>query len=104
MRVTVALLLLMALAIVGPRSGLTQTSAEPDPQRARACHQAATEHQLAGDALKTFLVDCLGSKSAPAAKSVAAAEPCSARARQADHQKLKGEARRLFMSGCVKGT
>jgi hypothetical protein len=91
----------LAASLGGIPAALAQTpGGTADAPREKACNQVANDHQLAGDTRKAFLQDCLKGK--PADLPAAASESCASRAKKADQQKLKGEERKLFMSGCVK--
>ena len=95
-----ALALLVALPAALPPTLAQTPGGTADAPREKACNQVANDHQLTGDTRKAFLQDCLKGK--PADLPAAASESCASRTKKADQQKLKGEERRLFMSGCVK--
>jgi hypothetical protein len=77
-----------------------QTPTTPSAQLETACYRTAKEHQLTSETRKAFLSDCLNGGGTVAPEM--GAETCRARAEKADDQKLIGEARKLFMSGCIK--
>lgn len=91
-----------------------QAERQPTPaqraqqERMRTCNTDAHTRDLAGDARRTFMSDCLAGRSAPAA---AAPSPAQAAQRErmttcnaeATTQKLAAEARRSFMSDCLAG-
>lgn len=76
----------------------------PQQQRMKDCNAEAKAKQLAGDARKAFMKDCLAGKQAEAKSARTAQQEkmkvCNA---EASSKGLKGDARKQFMSGCLKG-
>jgi hypothetical protein len=67
----------------------------------KSCNADAAAKKLAGDALKSFMSDCLSGKPTSAgASQQEKMKTCNAKA---SDQKLAGEVRKQFMSSCLKG-
>jgi hypothetical protein len=81
---------------MGAAAAAEQKPTAPLSPREQTCYRDAGERQLAGMAREKYLADCLEHGTARPGES------CRGRTADAERQKLKGEARRLFMSGCVK--
>jgi hypothetical protein len=68
------------------------------------CNDEAKTKNLAGDARKSFMSDCLKAKPAVAEKKMTPQqEKMGACNKQASDQKLAGDKRKTFMSSCLKG-
>ena len=74
----------------------------PQQQRMKDCNAEAKAKQLAGDARKTFMKECLAGKQAEAKSARTAQQEkmktCNAEAKK---QALKGDARKAFMKECL---
>lgn len=92
-------------------AGVPAVAATTQQEKMKACNADAAKQNLKGDARKSFMKECL-SASAPAASKEAAAEPkkemtpqqarmkqCNA---QATAKEMKSEARKKFLSECLK--
>ena len=69
-------------------------------EKMKACNAEAGAKELKGDERKSFMSDCLGSKSAPG--STAQQNKMKACNAEAGSKALKGDARKKFMSECLK--
>jgi hypothetical protein len=92
-------------------AGLPALAATAQQEKMKACNADAAKQNLKGDARKGFMKECL-SASKPAAAKEAAAEPkkemTSQQARmkqcnaEATAKEMKSEARKKFLSECLK--
>ena len=91
--------LFVAMTALAPASADT-----PQQERMKTCNAEAGSQKLSGDALKTFMSDCLSGKAAASAQTpMSQQEKMKSCNEQATGQKLMGEARRSFMSTCLRG-
>lgn len=101
--------LILATAFSAP-AALAGTQQE----RMTQCNAEAKTKALSGDARKAFMQACLSGKSeaatpaadaAPAAKATPATQQDKMKTcnKEAGEKGLKGEERKTFMSGCLKG-
>jgi hypothetical protein len=99
-----AFALAVAVALLGSGLARAQTSQQ---NRMSACNAGAGSRQLAGDARKSFMSDCLSK--GPEAMQPAKSAQTSQQQRVADCNAaasaggMKGDARQSFMSDCLKG-
>jgi hypothetical protein len=100
----VALAIALALPVVSTEPAAAQQTQATTPQQERMkdCDAVAGRRNLAGDARKEFVNDCLSGKvsGAPANSQQDKRRACTARASE---QKLTGDVRQRYMSSCLKG-
>lgn len=82
-------------------------------EKMKVCNKDAKEKALKGDERKAFMKECLSKKAEGAAEKKADAAPAGKKAAQHEKMKncnkeakekaLKGDERKKFMSGCLKG-
>ena len=87
-----AALSMMAL-LAGPAAALTAQQ-----QRMKDCNATATQRQLAGDARKAFVSECLKGDGAQLTSQQQKMKDCNA---AASEKGLKGDARKAFMWSCL---
>ena len=90
-------LIVCAAIIMSVAAGAAVAGTQQD--KMTACNKEASAKNLAGDARKAFMSDCLSSK--PAAP-MTQQERMTACNKTAGDQKLTGDARKAFMSDCLK--
>ena len=105
--VIVALAIALALPVVGAEPAAAQQTQQPQKtttqqQRMKDCNAVAGRRNLAGDARKDFMSDCL-SGSASGAPSNSQQDKMRACNAKASEQNLSGDVRQRYMSGCLKG-
>ena len=82
-------------------------------EKMKSCNKEAKEKALKGDERKAFMKECLSKKVEAPAEKKAEAAPVGKKAVQQEKMKncnkeakgkaLKGDERKKFMSGCLKG-
>jgi hypothetical protein len=88
--------------------------AGPQQERMTRCNAEAKTQSLSGDARKAFMKECLSGKTQGAAPATPAAKATPAEPatqqdkmttcnKEASGKDLKGDERKTFMSGCLKG-
>ena len=107
--------LMIAAAVAALTCSISAPSYAQTSQQAlmKSCNTDAAAKKLKGDARKSFMADCLAGKAAetPAGQPAATAQAPQANQQQrmkecnanATSQKLKGTARKDFMSSCLSG-
>lgn len=87
----------LALLLAGPSLALT-----PQQEKMKTCNAEATQKQLAGDARKSFMKDCLGAgggtRHAALTPQQQKMKDCNA---SANAQHLAGNSRKEFISACL---
>jgi hypothetical protein len=112
--VMVALCLGVGLIGLGmaPSYGAETKQLTAQQERMKTCNSEASAKQLKGDARKTFMKECLSTKSSAnagtmkqkkTAANTAQQEKMKACNQQASAKNLTGDARKTFLSSCMKG-
>lgn len=100
----VALAIALALPVISAEPAAAQQTqkATPQQQRMKDCNAVAGRRNLAGDARKDFMSECLSgtASGAPANSQQDKMRACNAKASE---QQLSGDVRQRYMSGCLKG-
>jgi hypothetical protein len=109
---------ILVLAALAAASALAAVAADapkkqPTPQQQRMADCSHESKGMKGDAHKKFMSECLKSKDSPADVKMAMSKAAPAKATQQEKMKtcnaeagqkqLKGDARKKFMSECLKG-
>ncbi|MGX9983691.1 PsiF family protein [Methylobacterium fujisawaense] len=106
MRTTGTLLFLTALSVPAfaqsPAPSVAQTAQR---DRMKTCNVDAGTQKLTGGARKSFMADCLASKSAVVPEKQLTPQQAKMKSCNADAsaKSLKGAERKSFMSTCLKG-
>lgn len=100
------------LALAPLASAAEEKTATPQQQRMRDCNKEAKSTGIKGDERKAFMKQCLSGKVNQPNQSKPAAPPPSPKQAQQEKMKacnadaktkaLKGDARKAFMSDCLK--
>ena len=82
-----------------------QSAPNAQQERMKTCNTQASSQKLAGDARKSFMSECLSSKSSGSGTSTANSQQDKMRYCnfQASDRHLSGEARKSFVSDCLRG-
>lgn len=105
---------LIALACLGLLLAVSAPAfAGAQQDKMKSCNKDAKEKALKGDERKAFMKECLSSKAEAPAEKKAEAAPADKKSAQQEKMKncnkdakekaLKGDERKKFMSGCLKG-
>jgi hypothetical protein len=95
----------MSIAPASHAQQSTPTTLNAQQERMKTCNAEASSQQLAGDARKTFMSDCLSGKTTSASgTSTGNAQQDKMRAcnLQASNRHLQGDARKSFVSDCLR--
>lgn len=88
----------LAVLLAGSSQALT-----PQQEKMKTCNAEATQKQLAGDARKAFVKDCLGAgggtRHAALTPQQQKMKDCNA---SATAQHLSGDSRKEFLAACLK--
>jgi psiF repeat len=98
----VALAIAFALPVMSPEPAAAQQQATPQQQRMKDCNAIAGRRNLAGDARKDFMSECLSGSSSGATGNSQQDKMKACNAKASD-QKLTGDVRQRYMSNCLKG-
>jgi hypothetical protein len=75
----------------------------PQQEKMGMCNKEAGAKNLAGDARKKFMSECLSGGSKPATAPMTQQEKMGYCNQQAAAKKVEGDARKKFMSDCLSG-
>ena len=98
--------LAVAACLIVPLAGFAadeKKAPTAQQQKMATCNQEAGAKNLAGDARKAFMKECLSGGNAASSAKTKQQEKMTACNKQAGEKALKGDERKKFMSACLSG-